>query len=196
MSTYIDAINAFNNVYGTKAGIFKPAGTSDASVENVRYEALKKVVSEDMFAQFIDEDFLASYEGMYGCKLDIILVPELEKVPEHSIQNLKRYLKGGGAMIVSSDDFFMTSQERGFIPQFEVAKQKEDEYFRKTTAFLGIKPYKAAIKPEKAIVDADMIDGMPSVIDMDLPYEGICCNTGSDVLVSEPPYGHVFPERY
>jgi hypothetical protein len=160
------------------------------------FDALHEVLSGVMRVEFVDEDFLFSFESLFRSRVDLLAIPTLESVPEQAYRNLKKYLARGGAILLSAEDLFMEQIEGSYLPIFETKKHYADEYFKRTAAYLGLKPYVSQSSPRAAVVDTDFLPQLESRLEAALPAQGVFCTTGSDVLHSEPPFGHVFPERY
>jgi hypothetical protein len=194
MKSYYETVTRIRSHEGRTACIFR-AGKAETGRDGL-YAGLQHALSARMDVEFVDEDFLSSYEAMFRSPVDILVIPELETVPERSFRNIKQYLARGGALLVSSDDLFMGKLDESYLPIFETKKHYEDEYFRRTSAYLGLKPYTAEVEPRDAIVDTDFLPRLDPHLEAGLPARGVTCATGSDVLHPEPPYGHAFPERY
>lgn len=177
------------------ACIFRPRSAPRSIGSADLMDGLESAFAARLHVRFVDEDFLSSYEAMYKCPIGLLVIPALETVPERSFLALSGFLSRGGAMLISSRDFFMREEGRDYVPLFEPRRQHEDEYFRRTAALLGLKPYTAAVMPRAAVVDVELLPGLPARLPIRVPPNGIWCTTGSDKLRPEPPYGHAFPER-
>jgi len=178
------------------ACVFRPLKQELTDTGKKVFDALHEVLSRVMRVEFVDEDFLFSFESLFKSHVDILVIPKLEGVPEQAYRNLKKYLAQGGAIVLSAEDLFLAQIEDSYLPIFETRKHYPDEYFRRTASYLGLKPYVSQVSPQSAVVDTDFLPQMEPRLAAALPPRGVYCATGSDVLHSEPPFGHVFPERY
>ncbi len=148
----------------------------------------------------IDNVFLNSYEGMN--LVDILFILEGEKVPTYYLRRIKDFLSKGRAVIVLSRSIpFMNLEE--FEEQAGMtnyllggAPPNKDNFYRLTTAYMGLKIYTSDIRPTKAIYDRDFLPESPESTGFYFNDNGIYCNTSSEKYIPRPPYGNVFPERY
>lgn len=161
------------------------------------YKILEETLNKYGTVVTVDEMFLSSYRAMKEV-VDVLVIPELECIDKAIFPLVKNYIDGGGALFLSSDDLFMTNKIMDFEDsQFEIPQGLDEDYFRRSTAFLGIKPYQADVIPKKAKIDKEFFDGLEqSIFDMPLPVFSAQCNVSSDIKPPAPPMGHVFPERY
>lgn len=84
----------------------------------------------------------------------------------------------------------------GIEPLIMATFEGSDEYFKKTIAHLGIKPYISDIVPSKAVFDTDFLDGFPSEDSINLAPEGVFCVTSDEKLTPESYFGSITPQRY
>ncbi len=191
--SYVRQIHQFKNSGKTNIAIYKP-GKYVSGEKSDFYEPLYQSFSQlnQTSVSFIDEQFLTSYEGMCKNLVDILVIAEPERLTGRYFVPVKTFLNQGGALIITSNNLFVPN-----APKPEVLKEGEgDNYYRKTIAYLGIKPYTSDIVPVNAIFDTDFLSGFPVQQALELPAEGVYVNTGSEKLIPEPYFGSVSPERY
>ena len=188
----VEPIEAFQNSDRTNIAILRTGNAADQTL----YDDLAAECEKLGTVQIVNEVFLNSYAAMGTGLVDILIVPELELLLKKLYYPLKKYIDGGGAVIIASDDFFMTGKilEDEFS-QFDVDAIGGDAYYRATSASLGIKPYVSDITPAAAFADPMWIPG-PGLVKTPLPRAGVQMNVGSDRQSPLPPDGHVFIERY
>ncbi|HTZ52538.1 MAG TPA: hypothetical protein VMF68_12805 [Spirochaetia bacterium] len=196
MDRSLEIVKRLRSGSGPAACIFVPrkAGTSPAYQQIV--QGLRDALSGVLRVEVVDEEFLYSFDALFRSPVDLLVLPGLEAVPDTAYRILKKYLVKGGALLLSAQDLFLRKIEETYLPLFETRKHYPDDYFRRTVAYLGIKPYVAERGPQAAVPDLDFLPSLGPRIESALPPQGAFCTTGSDVLHSDPPFGHVFPERY
>lgn len=194
MKSYIEVIDALRNTTLPSMAIYKPADTARPDL----YDVLYSHFSREYCVVFIEDVFLSSFEGMRKGLVDILVLPELELVRKEYFRPIKNYLDAGGAVLLAADDLFMAGKKGDSkISQFEITLAADEDYFRKTVAYLGIKPYVSDVQPAKTRFDRDFVPGSPAgFCERPLAAAGAGLNTGSDQHIPFPPVGHVFPERY
>ena len=173
--------------------IYKP---HTAQNENL-YASLLTELNKAGAALLVDDVFLISHTAMGTGLVDILVVPELDCVPHKNFRRVKDFMDGGGAVLLSGGDLFMTGQVlREEFSQFTVEEQSGEKYFQHTTGHLGIKPYVGDFTPTRVEADADFLSAVSGSLEGAFSPWGGGFNVGSDVQAPLPPYGHVFPERY
>lgn len=184
-----------------KIAIFLPSSPEAFDTYNsFLFNLIKRECLEKEFRVIpINSVFLNSYEGMK--LIDILLILDGTKIPLYYLPRIKNFIHRGGAIIVlSKDDPFKNLEElknrSGLTNYLLEGKFDEDNFYRRTTAYMGVKTYTSDIPPNKSIFDRDFLPELPETMEINLSCKGIYCNTSSDKFIPYPPYGNVFPERY
>lgn len=181
-----------------KVGIYLPEKSGNYVYQF--FSILEGIIGGDKVKLIkVDDVFLNSWEGMK--LIDILIILDGEYVPTYYLPRIKNFLNRGGAIIVFARNFpFLNLEEfykrYGLTAYILKDATDLDEFYRRTTAYMGIKCYTSDIRPTKAILDRDFLNRLPDEIVINFNGNGIYCNTSSERRVPYPPYGNVFPERY
>ena len=182
-STYVSNLLFFKTSGRTNIAIYKPrVYKTDEKAE--LYDPLLQSFGRisNTAVGYIDEQFLTSYEGMK--LVDILVITEPEQLEENYYPAIiKPFMNNGGGLIITGNNLF-------------VPVARSNDYFKKTIAHLGIKPYTSDIVPIKAVFDTDFLDGFPTGQLITLPPEGVFCATGSEQLIPKSYFGSISPQRY
>ena len=194
MMTFLEVIELFRKTSKPRIAIFHPVEDE----EDRMYDALLRVLSQKGEAVLVDETFVDSYIALCTGLTDLIVIASLDKVKREQFKFIKAYIEQGGAVLLSASDFFMPGREVNdpfsqFDPKSVMAGE---EFFKRSTAYLGIKPYRSDVAPTRVCLDADFISGFESPVDLSISPVGAQFNNSSNRHVPAPPVGHVFPERY
>jgi len=184
----------------SKVAIFIPKNSKPDRYNSELYTCIKEILEDKVKLITIDDVFLNSYDGMK--LIDVLFILEGESVPIYYLPRIKDFLSKGGAIIVLSRNVpFMNLEE--FKKRYNELTSyllkdtaSEDDFYRRTTAYMGLKTYTSDIKPTKAVFDRDFLPDFLESMRLNLGCNGIYCNTSSEKWTPYPPYGNVFPERY
>lgn len=157
--------------------------------------ALAAALGPDVGVFALDESFLCSFEGMQPSFLHLLVVPELDQCSVSAIDRVKEYAQGGGALVASLREFAMSPAETDVVLPFTSARLTGEQKFRRTVAYLGLKPYESDITPSQCSFDAGFLPDCSARIAHTGGNRGVTLVTGSERYAPHPPFGHVFPER-
>jgi hypothetical protein len=190
-TTYSEVINNFKQSNLPRIALFCPNNIEKGSKKHLLYDAIFTQIanSHKYYIQFVEERFLTSYEALFTGTIDVIILPEAETLSSQYYNILKSFMDNGGSLIIAGKDLLMTSSDK------EQSYQPSD-YFRKSIAKIGIKPYCSETESEFIQFDKDFMLNMSDHDNQIHTKQGIYCNTSSDKLVPEPLFGNTFPERY
>lgn len=143
-----------------KVAIFMPKNSELDGYSSDLYSCIKEILENKVKLITIDNVFLNSYNGM-GL-IDVLFILEGESVPTYYLPRIKSFLHKGGAIIVlSKNSPFMNLEEYekryGLTAYILKDTNSKDEFYRRTTAYIGLKAYISDIKPTKAVFDRDFV---------------------------------------
>jgi len=196
-----EAMRKFRNAGGkTRIAIFKPLAAENDAV----YRELEECLSKEHCTAVVDYIFLFSHEALFNDYIDILLLPEAALMACDDYENVKDYIKNGGAVIICGSDMLMQQDTdvrmAGFTNPFGITREESDDplfSYKLCCAHIGLKPYISDVKPTQGQFDADFVRDVPTgMFDITLPRDGVKCNTTSDKRAPEPSRGTVFSERY
>ncbi len=168
----------------------------------------KEIVSDVVLALVPDfevvvvgQDFIHSYEAMATCAPDVVMALHCEELSELGFLCLRKYSERGGNLILAANDWFFADRgvngaERLKDGVLNAPLEVNSAYFNRTTAILGIKPYRSDVAPTQARVDLGLMgEGDEEIASWHSPA-GVCIATSTSRHVPAPRHGSTFPERY
>ena len=194
MMTFLEVIGLFQKTEKPRIAIFRPVEDEDGRL----YDALARALTPKGEVCVVDETYIDSYAALCKGLTDLIVIPSMDKVKREQFKFIKGYIERGGAVLLSASDFFMPGREvNDPFSQFDPnSVMAGEEFFKRSTAYLGIKPYRADVAPSAVCFDTDFILGPDGMKKLTVSPVGAQFNNSSNRHVPAPPVGHVFPERY
>jgi len=143
----------------------------------------------------IDREFLTSGDLVDQKLLDVLVVPDLAKVPADYFLHVEHFFIRGGKLIIGSSDYL--SQEMPFASFVTGDKSRVDEVemYTRTSALLGIKPYVSDVEPVQLVVEKRFLPSLPRLIPHYHNKAGLYLNNSARKPHPAPRYGSVFSER-
>ena len=190
-SRYQDALESLAAESRLRLGVFAPEPADMAYVEACRRALPELTVA----VVAVDRPLLCSGERVERQLLDVLLVPDLQRVSPWHICHLEHFLTKGGRLIVGSADFLALGQPFAEMAVGDQPRLGEMDMAVRISGPLGIKPYVTDIEPCELRLNTRLLPSLPAVI---APYHstpGLYLNSSTRAPLPVPRYGSVFAQR-